>query len=141
MAKHSLYLVTYDRGTYHTGKVKPYHWSYFIQINLSGGKNAGIEHQLRGMPGNFYYPGPEDVDLSTIDPSAFKQQLEIGEVEDAKLDRTHQILKEIQIDPVESSGWNCQNWSLEGFGKLQEEGFTYDWLTKEAVKNWLKEVE
>jgi hypothetical protein len=60
IAKHTLYIVTYERGVYvASGKVKPYYWSYFIQIEAKQGQNFGIAHQLRGMPGNFYYKGPE----------------------------------------------------------------------------------
>lgn len=137
MAKRPLYLVTYTRGTYYTGKVKPYHWSFFIQLELQGGKNLGIAHQLRGMPGGFTYKGPEDVDLAKS--GSLKEELEIGEVDDAKLDEVHMILKDIWIDSVESSGWNCQNWALDGLEKLRQKGFVYDYLTQEAVKTWLKE--
>jgi hypothetical protein len=60
--------------------------------------------------------------------------LEVREVEESKLDRIHEILKEIRIDDSESSGW-CQEWALDGLEKLKEEGFIYDYLTKEALKN------
>jgi hypothetical protein len=139
MAKRTLYLITHNRGTYSTtGKVKPYHWSYFIQIEAKGGKILGITHQLRGMPGGFYYKGPEDADLEKS--GSRKEELEVGEVDESKLDKIHEILKELRIDTVESSGWNCQDWALDGFEKLKEEGFIYDYLTREAVKNWLKET-
>lgn len=138
MAKRTLYLATYDRGTYSvTGKVKPYHWLYFIQIQLADGMNLGIVHQLRGMPGAFYYKGPENVDLEKS--GDLKEVLEIGEVDESKLGRVHEIPKELRIDAVESSGWNCQDWALDGFGALQEEGFIYGHLTVEGVKTWLKE--
>ncbi len=65
----------------------------------------------------------------------------VGEVDDADLDRVHEILKSVWIDKSESSGWNCQDWSLDGFAMLQQEGFIYDYLTHEAIKSWLKEVE
>jgi hypothetical protein len=55
MTKLTIYLITYDRGTYDlTGRTKPYHWSYFTQVEMKAGKNLGIAHQLRGMPGAFY---------------------------------------------------------------------------------------
>jgi len=139
MTKYVFYIVTYDRGVYATtGKVKPYHWSYFVQIEASQGRNLGIAHQLRGMPGNFYYKGPEQVDLNKS--GSRKEELEVGEVEESKLDRIHEILKEILIDGSESSGWNCQNWALDGLEKLREEGFIYSYLTKDALENWLKET-
>ncbi|KAF5024780.1 hypothetical protein F66182_3158 [Fusarium sp. NRRL 66182] len=123
MPKYTLYLVTYDRGTYSTtGKTKPYHWSYFIQVEVRGA---------------FYYKGPEEVDLARS--GSLKEELEVGEVDSSMLNRIHEILKDLSIDTVEHSGWNCQNWALEGFEKLKEEGFAYDYLTAEALKNWLKE--
>ncbi|KFH41724.1 hypothetical protein ACRE_075540 [Hapsidospora chrysogenum ATCC 11550] len=62
-------------------------------------------------------------------------ELEIGEVGESKFNRVHDILKNIPIDKSESSGWNCQDWATRW-----REGFVYDYLAKEAVKNWLKEV-
>ncbi|KAI1167541.1 hypothetical protein F5B18DRAFT_444448 [Nemania serpens] len=139
MAKYTFYLVTYDRGTYSTtGKVKPYHWCYFIQTEINGRKNLGIAHQLRGMPGAFYYTGPEMVDLNIS--GSPKEELEIGEVNESVLSKIHEILKEVRIDKVESSGWNCQDWTLDGFDKLKAEGFVYDYLTPDAVKTWLREA-
>ncbi|CAK7263821.1 hypothetical protein SEPCBS57363_000750 [Sporothrix epigloea] len=138
MAKHTLYLVTYDRGVYSTtGKTKPYHWLFFIQVNFGGEKNQGIVHQLRGMPGGFYYRGPEDLDLNKS--GTLKEQLEVGEVDDSRLSRVHDILKDVRIETNESSTWNCQNWTLDGFEKLKAEGFAYDYLTAEAIKHWLRE--
>lgn len=104
----ALYFVTYSRGTYlNTGILKPYHWSFFVQKELTGTKNLGIAYQLRGMPGAFYYSGPEDVDLNKS--GSLKEELQIGEVDSPKLDLVHQRLKECRIDTVESSGWNCQD--------------------------------
>lgn len=136
---YTLYLVTYDRGTHlNTGIKKPYHWSFFVQKELQGAKNLGVAHQLRGMPGAYYYQGPEDVDLNKS--GSRKEQLEIGEVDPAKLDLIHERLKECRIDTVESSGWNCQDWALEGLEKLRAEGFVDETYTAEVVKNWLKET-
>ncbi|KAJ9130692.1 hypothetical protein NKR23_g12089 [Pleurostoma richardsiae] len=138
MTKRTLYLVTYDRGTYATtGKVKPYHWSFFVQLEVRGAQNLGIAHQLRGMPGAFYYKGPEEVDLAKS--GSRKEELELGEVDDSELGRVHEILSQVRIDTVESSGWNCQDWALDGLERLKEEGFIYEYLTGEAVKNWLRE--
>ncbi|GJN80293.1 hypothetical protein VFPFJ_01553 [Purpureocillium lilacinum] len=138
MAKHTIYLVTYDRGTNSvTDKINPYHWAYFIQVELTSGENMGIAHQLRGMPGSFYYKGPEKVDLSKS--GRLKEELEVGEVGSSKIQRVHDILKTVRIDKVESSGWNCQDWALEGFDLLKAEGFIYDHMEANAVKAWLKE--
>ena len=139
MAKHTLYIITYDRGKYPlSGKTKPYHWSYFIQIQVTNNTNTGIQHQLHGMPGSFHYDGPEDVDLKKWEVAP-KEEVEIGEVDSLKLDKVHEILKSVSIDTVESCGWNCQDWSLDGFEKLQKEGFVYDYLTKDGLRNWLRE--
>lgn len=135
---YSLYLVTYHRGTYlNTGRPKPYHWSFFIQKKVENGINLGIAHQLRGMPGAFYYMGPEEVDLAKS--RSLKEELLIGEVDESKLSLVHQRLKDCRIDTVESSGWNCQDWALEGLEKLRADGFIYDGYTRETVKAWLKE--
>lgn len=138
MAKYPLYLITYDRGKYHTGVTKPYHWSYFIEMEVSGPEVLGIEHQLRGMPGAFYYQGPESVDLAKA--SDLREKLEIGEVDESMLDKVHDIFKSLRIDTVESSGWNCQNWALDGFEKLTEAGCMYAHLTPDGVRSWLKEA-
>lgn len=77
MSKPTLYLVTYDRGKYATtGETKPYYCLYFIQLEIIGAQNKGIAHQLCGMPGGFYYRGPEEVDLAKS--GSCKEELEIG---------------------------------------------------------------
>jgi len=142
MVKRTLYLCTYIRGNHPiTDKVQPYHWIFFIQTDIEAERNNGIVHQLRGMPGGFYYQGPEEVDLWKSELQRPKETVEIGELDDADLEKVHVILKSVQIDKSESSGWNCQDWSLDGFARLQREGFVYDYLTREAVKTWLKEEE
>jgi hypothetical protein len=65
--------------------------------------------------------GPEDADLNK--PGSLKEELQIGEVDAAKLDSVHKLLKECSIDNIESSGWNCQDWGLERLEKLRAEGF------------------
>jgi hypothetical protein len=114
----------------------PYHWSYFIKT--APDESRGIAHQLRGMPGGFHYPGPEGLDLTTSEPP--RDILELGEIDESKLDRIHGILKDLRIETSESSGWNCQNWALSGLDRLRTEGFVYDHFTQEAVKSWLKET-
>lgn len=137
MVKYALYLVTYERGEYYTGQIKPHHWAFFIQKRVVGSEVLGIAHQLHGMPGNFHYDGPENIDLTQSRP--ILEKLEIGEVDESKMDRVHEILKDIPIDQVESSRWHCQNWSLEGLERLIDEGIIYEHMTKDTVKNWLKE--
>lgn len=144
-----LYLATYTRGTYPvTGKTKPCHWLFFIDQ----GQEVRIMHQLRGMPGSFRYSGPESLPLSSqlgsqdgeelqMAPGSgsLKEKLEIGEVDSNMLPKVHEIFKSVCIDTIESSGWNCQDCSLDAFEKLRQGGFAYDYLTQEVVKNWLKE--
>jgi hypothetical protein len=65
--------------------------------------------------------GPEDADLNK--PGSLKEELQIGEVDAAKLDSVHKLLKECSIDNIESSGWSCQDWALERLEKLRAEGF------------------
>jgi len=89
------------------------------------------------MPGAFYYKGPENVDLNKS--GSLKEELQIGEVDEAKLDVVNLRLKECRIDTVESSGWHCQDWALEGIDRLRAEGFVYESFTGDVVKNWLKE--
>lgn len=81
--------------------------------------------------------GPEEVDLAKS--RSLKEELLIGEVDESKLSLVHQRLKDCRIDTVESSGWNCQDWALEGLEKLRADGFIYDGYTRETVKAWLKE--
>ncbi|KAK6512336.1 hypothetical protein TWF481_001224 [Arthrobotrys musiformis] len=62
---HSLYIITYDRGTHwETGAVKAYHWTFMIELSAT----TGLKHQLRGMPGAYYYPGPEAADPRCEEP-------------------------------------------------------------------------
>lgn len=135
---HSLYLVTYSRGRHGlTNAVQPYHWLFFIQAKIVGGKKIGITHQLRGMPGGFYYPGPEEIDF---DASQIKrEEVEIGQVPVDKLDKVHELLKEIRIEKSETLRWNCQDWSLAGLDKLRAEGFVDETYTNDVIRHWLKE--
>ena len=138
MVKYALYITTYDRGTYHTGHTKPYHWAFRILRSVPGSGHFDFVHQLRGMPGNFHYVGPEKVEV-LAEFGTPKQTLEVGELDESNMVRVHGILKALCIDQAESSRWNCQNWILEGLERLMREGFVYDYMTKDAVKNWLKE--
>jgi len=68
-----------------------------------------------------------------------KEDIRIGEVDEAHLDTIEKILKDIPIDKSESSGWNCQSWSLEGFERLQQANFIDDSLTSKGLYEWLME--
>jgi hypothetical protein len=115
MPKHTGYLLTFDRGTHPlTGVVKPYHWMYFIETEVRDLTSRGYAFQLRGMPGGFYYPGPE-----TLDPASElgepKDRLEVGQVDDSDiLDCIHEIMADVEIVKDEASSWNCQDWALAG---------------------------
>jgi hypothetical protein len=83
MSKHALYLVTYSRGIHPiTGQVKPHHWAYFLETHSSSPEAGGVIFQLRGMPGGFHYPGPEQMDVTQDGgPGELRDKLEVGEVE------------------------------------------------------------
>ncbi|RMD43303.1 hypothetical protein DV735_g1790, partial [Chaetothyriales sp. CBS 134920] len=138
MTKHAFYVAAYDRGRHGlSGTIQPYHWTYFIQLNVQGKENNGIAHQLRGMPGGFYYQGPENVDLWKS--QRLKHELEIGEVDSSQLDEVHRILSAVHIEKNESSTWNCQDWAVSGLDGLKKAGFVWDHITEEAIRTWLKE--
>ncbi len=140
--KGTLYLVTYDRGTYPlTGEVKPYHWSYFLELDKTEPEVSGVYSQLRGMPGGFYYPGLEFQTNSQMQEAGYvKDKLEIGEVNETTTLKLSDTLAAVEIIKDESSKWNCQDWALAGFVGLKEAGgIVYDHLTPEIVKEWLRE--
>ncbi|KAF2279113.1 uncharacterized protein EI97DRAFT_227746 [Westerdykella ornata] len=150
MSNYTLSIVTYDRGRDTvTGKIKPHHWAFFLHLPTplkpGEGSRTGIAHQLRVMPGAFYYPGAEKgADPVTLGPGPVVQELEVGEVDEASLERVEQVLRETPIDKSESSGWNCQSWTLEGLERLRTAKLLhvdYSYLTKEGVRAWLREPE
>lgn len=133
MAKYMIYIVTYNRGVdWKTGEVRPFHWAIFIQTDATNGKNEGIAHQLCGMAGGYYYPGPETIDLNKS--AKAKQEMEIGEIDDTKLTEIWACLKEVNEEKNESSPWNCQDWALEGVEKLRAKGFIGPDNTREVIK-------
>ncbi|KAF2223511.1 hypothetical protein BDZ85DRAFT_110478 [Elsinoe ampelina] len=138
MAYLTLKLAAYHRGMDVYERVRQYHWSFFIVTSIEA-HTYGIAHQLRGMPGAFFYRGPEP-GVALDKSSMLKHELDVGEIEASKIDRVHEILSTVSIDQVESSGWNCQNWAIDGFLKLQQEGLAYDHLTVEQIKNWFREA-
>lgn len=138
MSNSPIYLVTYDRGIYDlTGEIKPYHWSFFYERSRDGPRRRGIALQLHGMPGGFYYVGPEELDLAGTGP--VKEQLEIGEATEDGVGRIHEMLSMIPIVKDESSKWNCQDWALEGLERMTAAGYIHEYLNPGTVKNWLKE--
>jgi hypothetical protein len=115
--------------------------SFFQQFFIHTGdkhdpQSPGIAHQLRGMPGGFYYRGPEAASLKRS--TALKETLEIGQVPNNKLDRITELFRSVEIVKDETSTWNCQDWSLDALMTLQAEGFVDEQYSQEAVKNWLR---
>ena len=49
-----------------------------------------------GPVGAFYYDGPEKVGLARS--GSLKEELEVGEVDESKLDRVHEILNQVRIE-------------------------------------------
>ncbi|KAI3390850.1 hypothetical protein diail_8540 [Diaporthe ilicicola] len=103
------------------GKQKPFHWSFFEGTAPSRRQiDPGVAFQLRGLPGGFYYQGPETVDMGKS--SSKKEILEIGDLEGGDIEQVKKhidaILKMVHIEKNESSRWNCQNWALDGFTSL-----------------------
>lgn len=135
---HSLYVVTYDRGRDYLGHIKPYHWSFFIDTD--GILDSGIEHQLRGMPGGFYYVGAEPVQL--LDTSnSMKNKLHIGEIPVTEVGSVEDMLTAVPIVKDEASDWNCQSWSGSALGLMAEKGWVMEGYTFAVLKAWLKEMD
>jgi hypothetical protein len=137
MSGYSFSIVTYDRGERWDDptKKKPYHWSFFLQTTTTSG--FGHAFQLRGMPGAFYYSGEESVDLSRS--GSKNGQLEVGFVPVKKYNRFKQLLEAVPIDNVESSGWNCQSWSLAALDWLRAEGLVAEEYPNNVIQYWLRE--
>ncbi|KAI0071767.1 hypothetical protein K474DRAFT_1668665 [Panus rudis PR-1116 ss-1] len=135
---YDLYLVTYGRGyDWRDGATKPYHWSYYIETCPSNPMRAGLAHQLRGMPGAFYYRGAEQVDLKAT--KRIKATLQVGEIPKDKLDAVEPLLRKVKIDLDESTTWNCQAWALDAFKLMEAQGWIWPGYTIEQIKEWLKE--
>ncbi|KAI9750578.1 MAG: hypothetical protein M4579_006408 [Chaenotheca gracillima] len=136
MPVYSLHLVTYDRGKRWDSPEhdKPYHWAFFAGLSPAG--DTGYTHQLRGMPGSFYYPGAETGDITTSDKLT---ELKIGALKDSELSELQTLLSSIPIKEDESSKWNCQDWSLEALDKMREMGWIDETYTNDVLKHWLRE--
>ncbi|KAF2022238.1 hypothetical protein BU24DRAFT_488487 [Aaosphaeria arxii CBS 175.79] len=137
MASYPLYIITYDRGESwdDSTKKKPFHWAFFLQTGSDPGE--GLEFQLHGMPGAFYYSGGEAVNPESSD--AKNQELEIGSVPVDKYARFTQLLANVPIIIDESSKWNCQDWSLEALDRFRREGFIEEQYQNNVIKYWLRE--
>ncbi|KAF3929039.1 hypothetical protein ABW20_dc0102446 [Dactylellina cionopaga] len=158
-----LYIITYERGSHwQTGRPKAHHWAFLIEITPS----KAIKHQLRGMPGAYHYPGPEEADANGEEPAKcfnaaaaadfntdgasatlVVAKLEIGSVgadnSDA-LEKFESVCKAVYIETEEDKGgegkWNCQDWCLGALDKLQSMPMTCDvWYKGAEVKQWLRE--
>lgn len=120
MSGYSLCILTYNRGAQwdDPSKAKPFHWSFFLQTGST--PDIGLEFQLRGLPGAFYYAGEESVDVALREDG--NGRLEIGFVPVGMYGLFKRLLGEVPIDLVESSGWNCQSWCLAALDRLRGEG-------------------
>lgn len=137
MSRYSFSIITYDRGERWAAptKKKPYHWAFFLQTSTTSG--VGHAFQLRGMPGAFYYSGEETVEVSKS--GSKNGQLEVGSVPVEKYERFKQLLRAVPIDNVESSKWNCQNWSLAALDWFRAEGFIAEEYPNNVIQYWLRE--
>ncbi|KAK4032342.1 hypothetical protein C8A01DRAFT_41222 [Parachaetomium inaequale] len=137
MPKHTLYIA----------KRSPTTGPTFFEADSHLPDAPGIIFQLRGMPGGFYYPGPENLGATQDGgPGELRDKLEAGEVgvdesagTQAAVDKIDGILKGVDVVKDESAAWNCQNWALEGFELLKKAGVVYGHLGGEGVRGWLKE--
>ena len=130
--------ITYRGQDWKSDEIKPCHWAFFLHTgDKLDPKSPGIVHQLRGMPGGFYYRGPKTASLNRS--TACKQTLEIGEVSESKLEKVTELLRIVDIFKDKISAWNCQDWSLDALVKLQTEGFVDEQYSREDVKVWLCE--
>ncbi|KAF3162490.1 hypothetical protein EYR41_009620 [Orbilia oligospora] len=103
---HSLYIVTYDRGTHwDTGLVKAYHWAFLIELSPS----TGLKHQLRGMPGAYYYPGPEAADPRIEEPGR------------SIMINTNNFIKKKSVVGKEGGGGDGEEKEAEGEEEEEEE--------------------
>jgi hypothetical protein len=67
------------------------------------------------------------------------RQLEVGSVPVEKYERFKQLLRAVPIDNVESSRWNCQNWSLVALDWLRAKGFIGEEYPNNVIQYWLRE--
>ncbi|OBT99230.1 hypothetical protein VE01_02740 [Pseudogymnoascus verrucosus] len=136
MSTYAFSIITCDRGEQWDSptKMKPYHWVFWIQSSTT--PNVGHTFQLRGMPGTFYHSAEEAVDLSKLDGA--NGRLEVGSIPLQKYELYKQLLQEVTIDNVESSGWNCQNWSLAALDN-REQDLVADDYSNNVIRHWLSE--
>lgn len=129
--------MTFDRGERwdEPTKKKPFHWVFFLQTGRGVGE--GFAFQLRGMPGSFSYSGEETV--NAIFSGDKNGELEIGAVPVEKYSRFKQLLADVPITKIESSQWNCQDWSLKALDFLRQEGFIEEQYQDNVISYWLRE--
>ena len=137
MSSYPLFIVTYDRGERwdDSTKKKPFHWAFFLKTGSTAGE--GLAFQLRGMPGAFYYSGEERVNINSSGSKI--GELEIGAIPVSKYDRFKQLLAAGPVNNVQSSNWNCQDWSLSVLDWLRQEGFVEEQYQNDVIKYWLRE--
>lgn len=108
---------------------------FFLKTNTTS--EVGNTYQLRGMPGSFYYPGEEILDLSEL--GSKNGELEVGKVPEQKLVLFKEILEKLPVVNDESLTWNCQNWSISALDKLRDAGFIGDDYSNNVIRYWLRE--
>lgn len=127
----SLYLLTFDRGYDFQQRKKPYHWAFLIED-----KDINIIHQLRGVPGNYNYPGVEE--FSTIEfPNPLLHKVEVGEIPKGEVDTLEGLFGKIAVDLDESTDWNCQSWAKEAYEIMKGKGWI--WMEFDQLKAWVVE--
>ncbi|KAF9483091.1 hypothetical protein BDN70DRAFT_349874 [Pholiota conissans] len=126
----SIYMYTYPRKDASSGRALPNHWSFFIQTNAA--TNDGLEYQIHGAPGSFYYSGAEKAKLNK------SAGLEIGTISSESLDAFAALLGTIAIDNSRAgTAWNSQDWALGAIKEL----FLRQWIWYDGatIKAWLEE--
>jgi hypothetical protein len=109
----------------------------YIPTEIRSGKSQGVCHQLQGMPGGFSYQGPEPAELANLTNKL--RELEIGSIPSDALKNITDMLEKIPISKDESSGWNCQDWTLTAIDALRKAGYIWSGYENDMIKNWLKE--
>ncbi|OAL57259.1 hypothetical protein IQ07DRAFT_675315 [Pyrenochaeta sp. DS3sAY3a] len=137
MSSYPLFIVTYDRGVRWDDptKKKPFHWAFFLKAGNTPGEELAF--QLHGMPGAFYYSGEETLNINSS--GSKNGELEIGAVPVDKYERFKQLLAAVPITNIESSKWNCQDWSLKVLEWIRTEGFVWEQYQDNAIRYWLRE--
>ena len=129
-----LQIVLFHRGYDVHSFVKPYHW---VVLAAAGHETKCTAYQLRSMPGNFKYDGPEPE--AVLDLLENRQQaLDIGRIPARELKNLEFLLAHIPVSQVEH-GYNCQTWTEDALKAME----SYKWLdySCSAIVQWLKQLE